>query len=109
MATLNTTVPVAAQAPAQNTDAVITLTTPTDNTAWKIRSISWSYSAAPTGGQVVIAWGAVSMTFYVTAAGPGQLIFQAPIILPNNTGGTITLKAGSGTVVGTVYANADNG
>lgn len=106
MGMLNTAAPVAAQAPAAATDAVITLATPPTGTRWKIRSIIWSYSAAPTGGSLVIAWTGGTMTIAITAGGHGQLTFPNTLELPTDVSGTITLKSGAGAVVGTVYADA---
>ncbi len=108
MATLNTLPPVAGQAPAANTDAVVVLAAVAAQ-AWSLSQIAWSYSAAPAAGSLTIAWGTVSMVFLITAGGPGQLLFPQPLRFPINTVVTITLAAGGGVVVGTVYPLGSTG
>lgn len=104
--------PVAAQAPAAATAAVATLTAPMDGKRWRVRQIRWSYTAAPTGGSLVIAWtdgSALTETYAITASGPGSITFSEPRRFPPNTLVTITLASGAGAVVGTVYVDADTG
>lgn len=111
MASKNTMNPVAAQAPVANTDAVLTMAAPTNSECWNIYSLSWSYSAAPTGGEIVIAWtdpvlGALTMVFWISNGGPGQLGWDDnPLRFPPNAAVTATLKAGSGSVLGTIYGD----
>jgi hypothetical protein len=62
-----------------------------------IKGFSWSYSAAPTGGGVVILDGATTVKQYdITAAGPGFIHF--PGVMWNSAGNslTITLLDGGG-------------
>jgi hypothetical protein len=94
--------PVAGQAPAAATAATVTLAAVAGQ-AWVLSQIAWSYSAAPTGGSLTIAWGSVSMVFAIIAGGPSQLVFPDPLRLPTNTAVIITLASGGGSVVGTVY------
>lgn len=98
--------PVAGQAPAAATDAVLALTAPTDGSRWVLYGVGWSYSAAPTGGKLTIAWGAVSEVYHIVAGGPGFLTFPIPKSFPADTAVTITLASGAGAVVGTVYPQA---
>lgn len=97
--------PVAGQAPAADTAAVLTLAA--DATAgWHIANIRWSYSNTPTNGSLTIAWGSVSETHHVTLGGPGSINFLPSVRFPVNTEVTITLAGGGGSVTGTVYATA---
>jgi hypothetical protein len=98
-----------AQAPAVNTAAVWTGAAQTDGSRWSISSILWSYSGTPTAGSIVIAWGSVSVTLYVTVGGPGQFNFPIPLQLPSDTAVTVTLAAGGSGVTGTVYTVASTG
>lgn len=107
MSAQNTMTPVAAQTPAAATDAVATLAAPTDGTRWKLHGVGFSYTAAPTGGRLTIAWGSVSEIYYVSAGGPGYLAFAVPKVFPPNTAVTITLASGAGAVVGSVYPQAE--
>lgn len=103
MAAQNTMIPVAGQAPAAATDAVRVLAAPTDGSRWVLDGVLWSYTAAPSGGMLTIAWDAHTITLHVPGAGPDSVTFPSPLIFPPNTAVTITLESGGGTVVGTVY------
>lgn len=102
--------PTSQQQPAAATDAVLTLTAPTDGTRWTIPWITWDYSATPTGGALTISWtvGATTYTetYHISTAGWGQMQWYAPRRFPSNTTVTITLKSGAGAVVGQVFAGA---
>lgn len=106
MGMANTMTPSAAQAPAAATDAVCTMAAPTDGSRWVLSSIDYSYSAAPTGGQITITYGTTTETYYVNGAGRGSLTFPQEKRFPTNTGVVITLKSGGGAVIGTIYPNA---
>lgn len=112
MAMLNSSVPVAAQTPAANTPAVLTLTAPTNGTCWTLTELRFSYSAAPTGGLLTIAWtdpvaGAVSELHDVIAGGANQFRFpNEGKVFPANTLVTITLAAGGAGIFGRLYATA---
>lgn len=104
MAVINSMVPAAAQKPAAATDAVATLAASTTGESWSIEAIAYSYSATPTGGMLIIAWGSESWTLYISAGGPGFLNFAgAPMRFPADTAVTVTLKSGAGAVLGSVY------
>lgn len=100
----NTMVPQAGQAPSVATDAICAMAAPTDGSRWHLDYVAWSYSAAPTGGQLLITWGSTTMTFYIIAGGPSKM--DLDLVFPINTAVTITLKSGAGAVVGTVYPKA---
>lgn len=97
--------PAAAQAPAANTAAVLTLAADTLGGGWVLNGIRWSYSDTPTNGSLTIAWENVSEVYPVTSGGPGFLPFEGHRF-PANTAVTITLAAGGGSVTGRVYATA---
>lgn len=92
----------AAQAPSADTAAVLTLSANASK-GWVIDAVRWSYTAAPTGGSLTIAWSTFSEVFPITAGGPGFLPVNARF--PINTAVTITLAAGGGAVAGKVYAS----
>lgn len=107
----NTFLPADAQLPAINVDAVLTMTAPTDGRQWVLYGFSWSYSAAPTGGKILITYtiGATTYveTYLVSAGGPGQIIFARARHFPPNIGITITAKAGGSAIYCTVYGEAE--
>jgi hypothetical protein len=89
-------------APAANTAAVVTYAASAGKKHY-LYGFTWSYSAAPTGGNLIIedVSGTTVFTTDISAAGPGQLIFDPPIVSSVvNTAMIITLHAGTGTVVG---------
>lgn len=102
----NTFIPAAAQAPTSNTDAVATMAAPTDGSRWVLESISYSYSATPTGATLVITSDTFTETYYVTLGGVGVLSWPFPRMFAANKGITITLKAGGSGIFGTVYPQA---
>jgi hypothetical protein len=71
---------------------------------WILTLLRWSYSAAPTGGSITVAWGANSEVFAVAAAGPGFLPYDRTF--PVNTTVTVTLAAGGSGITGTIYGDA---
>lgn len=89
-------------APAANTDAVATITPGAAETVL-VHSITYSYSATPTGGALVTT-GLVAdeLSVAVPAAGEKQMTFDPP--LSGALGGvvTVTLATGTGTVVGKI-------
>jgi hypothetical protein len=107
--TLNRTATVVPKthAPAAATPAVITLPA-ASGTRHVVDKVFGSYSAAPTGGSLTIALtvlgSAVSFLVAITAAGPFNFDFFAPLQGDDNTAITITLASGAGTVVGVVNA-----
>jgi len=109
MAMSNTANPVAAQV-ATHAAAVLTMAAPTDGSHWTVRTISWSYSATPTGGSLQIAWNDggtnYTETYYITAGGPGQLSWPDGRNFPANKQVTVTLADGGSGIIGTIYANA---
>jgi hypothetical protein len=89
-------------APAAATAAVVTYAAVTGKKHY-LYGVTWSYSAAPTGGNLKVedVSGTTVLTADITAAGPGQLIFDPPIVSSIvNTALIITLASGAGTVVG---------
>jgi len=102
MSTANALPPVAGQVSGAGAAATVVLPAVAAQ-AWILSQVMWSYSAAPTGGSLTIAWGSVSIVLAITAGGPGQVLFPEPLRLPINTAVTITLAGGGGSVVGTVY------
>lgn len=109
MAQHNSQLPVAAQAPTSNTAAVAALAAYSGQ-QWQLYGISWSYSAAPTGGKITIVWDdngtTYTETYWITAGGAGQLNFPIPKTFPDNTLVTITLTAGGSGIYGTIYPQA---
>lgn len=91
-------------APAQATAAVLTFDAIL-GVAHAISEVNWSYSAAPTGGGLVIADGSDTiLTIAITAAGPGQLTFPRGKRGHSGRAMTITLASGAGAVVGKLNA-----
>jgi hypothetical protein len=93
-------------APAVNTAAVVAYAAPNpvDGSAHVINGIAWSYSAAPTGGNLKVEDGSgnVVFTMDITAAGPGVIDFPLPKAGSPNATLTITLAAGGSGVTGKV-------
>lgn len=75
---------------------------PQQQTVHAIAGVAWSYGAAPTGGnlQVIDNPGNLLFSTDITAGGPGSVLFNPPIACGAGRGLTVTLAAGSGTVVG---------
>lgn len=100
----NAFTPISTQAPSSNTAATRTLAAQA-TARWVLTSVSWSYSDTPTNGSLTITWGSNTMTYYITAGGPGILTFASKLKFPTNTAVTITLAAAG--VTGTVYMDAE--
>jgi hypothetical protein len=90
-------------APAAATAAVVTYAA-VARQKHVISGVAWSYSAAPTGGNLLVTdAGATVFSLDITAAGPGFFIFPYPKrSAAANTALVITLASGAGTVVGKV-------
>ena len=90
-------------APASNTAAVVTYAAVSDR-RHAINGIAWSYSGAPTGGNLKVEDGSGTTVFTmdVTAAGAGFVPFAAPLAGRNNTALIVTLAAGGSGVSGKV-------
>jgi hypothetical protein len=72
-----------------------------------ISGIFWSYSAAPTGGNIQISDGSnVIFNMDVTAAGAGFIPFNPPKKGSANTALTVTLADGGAAVVGRINATS---
>lgn len=69
-----------------------------------LAGVSFSYSAAPTGGGLRIEDGSGTTVFEadITAAGINQLIFDPPLQTSRNKAMVVTLLAPGGAVVGKV-------
>lgn len=88
-------------APASNTAAVVTLAAKTVGRDYS--GIFWSYSAAPTNGQLTVENGGDTVIkLYITASGPGFLPFNGTIEGDDNEAVTVTLSAGGSGVSGSV-------
>lgn len=67
----------------------------------KIQQVTWSYSAAPTGGKITITGlEGDDVEFDITAGGPGGLALPPSCMGRVNTNVVATIAAGGGTVVG---------
>lgn len=84
--------------PAADTAAVVTLAA---DAAYRnrIKRISWSYSAAPTGGALTVVYGSTTLTWHIAAAGPGQI--ELDLIGAQNQAIVCTIAAGGGAITGT--------
>jgi hypothetical protein len=105
-ATARDSVPGQHSAPAANNAAVVTLAAPGAGRSNVVASVEWSYSAAPTGGQLTIANGISTWTVYVTDGGPGFFRWEPPKRYADNRAVTVTLAAGGAAVSGTVNVHA---
>lgn len=90
-------------APAANTAAVVTYAA-TAGVSHVIKGIAYSYSAAPTGGNLKVEDGSGTVVFSmdITAAGPGFIPFDAAKKGTVNTAMIVTLAAGGVGVTGKV-------
>ncbi len=61
----------------------------------------WSYDATPTSGQITITDGEVTITLFVTDAGPGFLPLEG-IAFAENTAVTATLASGGAAVLASI-------
>jgi hypothetical protein len=92
-------------APAAATAAVITYASGGGQTKHYIHSVIWSYDATPAAGSLIIedVSGTTVFSVAVTAAGPGQLVFDPPIISSAvATAMIVTLASGGAGVTGKV-------
>jgi hypothetical protein len=99
----------ATHAPAAATAAVVTIPA-VENRRIRIKSINWSYSAAPTGGALTVVSDSVTLlSIAISAAGNG--VSYASYVAPENKSMVITLASGAGAVVGILsveyYYNSD--
>ena len=62
--------------------------------------ITWSYSAAPTGGKLTVTGYGTSLEVDITAGGPGSLDLY--YVTATNTALVATLSSGGGAIVGKV-------
>lgn len=94
-------------APVANTAAIVTLTADTTR-GYILSQVNYSYSGAPTGGNLKIESPAstIFVQIDVTAAGPGVLNLVPPQIFPKNTNVVITLAAGGAGVSGKANVSA---
>jgi hypothetical protein len=90
-------------APAANTAAVVTYAAVSDR-RHGLSGIAWSYSAAPTNGNLKVEDGSGTTVFSmdITAAGPGVVYFTPPKLGSLNTALIVTLAAGGASVSGKV-------
>jgi len=90
-------------APAAGNAATVSFSAPGGGVAHCITGIAWSYDSAPTNGKVQMKFGgAVVFELYVTAAGPGSVLFPLPRKARENASLEVTLASGGGSVAGTV-------
>lgn len=90
--------------PAAATPAVLTYAASVD-VAHVLSEVTWSYSAAPTGGSLIIADGSDTIfKVAITAAGPDQVIFPRGKRGHSGRAMTVTLASGGGAVEGIVNA-----
>jgi hypothetical protein len=88
-------------APAANTAAVVTYAAGAAGVQHCISGIAWSYSAAPTGGNLQITDGGnVAFSLDITAAGPGVINFSPPKKATAASALVITLAAGGAAISG---------
>lgn len=72
-----------------------------------VRQVAWSYSAAPTNGEITVTDGTTTyFTLHVTAAGPDGWIFSPPLSMPKGLDAVVTLAAPGGSVVGKLFVGA---
>lgn len=92
-------------APAANTAAVVTFAAETGKRHHLV-SVAWSYSAAPTGGNLKVedASGTRVFSVDVTAAGPGSLQFENALRGEVGNALIVTLAAGGAGISGKVNA-----
>jgi len=90
-------------APSANTAAVVTYAA-VAHRRHAIRGVAWSYSAAPTGGNLKVedGTGTTVFTMDITAAGAGFVPFAPGLAGRANTALIVTLAAGGSGVSGKV-------
>lgn len=91
--------------PSAATAAVVTFAAVSD-TVHELDSISWSYSATPTGGNIAVESpsGTTIFQMAVTAAGPGLVNFSKALKGASGQALIVTLASGAGVVVGSCNA-----
>jgi hypothetical protein len=68
-----------------------------------LSQVDWSYSSAPTGGNIKVQDGSTTIwEVDVTAAGPGFKTFTPPLSITPGANMVITLAAPGGAIVGKV-------
>lgn len=85
------------------TNDVVTITlAATEGVFHVIDQLAWSYSAAPTGGEVTVTIDSVVVfSLDITAAGPGRIDFPGGLYVgPAGKVAVITLAAGGSSIVG---------
>lgn len=92
----------AAHVPAANTAAVVTIAAAGVNTRHVLHKLMWSYSAAPTGGNILTNQVTNPLNLDVTAGGPGSLTFS-PRAWNENEAMVITLAAGGAGIIGKLH------
>lgn len=92
-------------APSSNTAAVLTYAAVSDR-RHVLSGVAFSYSAAPTNGNLKIENGSGTTVFNldISAAGPGFIPFDPPLEGSLNTALIITLAAGGSGISGKVNA-----
>ena len=94
-------------APAANAAATVTLAAPGAGRYNVVASVEWSYDDDPTGGQLTITDGAVTVfDIYITDGGPGFFQWVPPKRFSTNSAVTVTLAAGGAGISGTINAHA---
>lgn len=90
---------------AANADATATLAADSAQ-FWVVDEITWSYSAAPTGGRLTVTLGStVIVDIDITAGGPGVIAYEKPRYTgTKNEILSITLAAGGSGITGKVSA-----
>jgi hypothetical protein len=86
-----------------NTQAEVSLGASAGN-SHVISGVGWSYSGTPTGGNITITDGTSTISWDITAAGPGVIPFPRGKKFLSGQGVTIILAAGGSGVVGRVFA-----
>lgn len=85
--------------------AAVTVTCPTGKKV-VISQVIWSYSSAPTGGAVTITDSTTTLSWDVTAAGPGSVSFTPPLAFAKSTNVTVTVADPGGAIVSKVVVLA---
>lgn len=91
--------------PSAATDAVVTFAAVSD-VRHELDSVDWSYSAAPTGGNLKVESpsGTTIFQLAVTAAGPGSKSWPQSLKGASGQAMIVTLASGAGAVVGSLNA-----
>jgi hypothetical protein len=92
------------QRPAANTAAVASLSNGTR--LIRLKSVSWSYTAAPTNGSLTISDGTRSRQHDITTGGPGFIPLD-DFESPPGVSLTATLAAGGAGITGSVWLKGE--